>query len=340
MGPVQAVPEPQCGQSKHSQRVFVNELELYLMDGVLDVSLESMRLAQFVAILAGCLFMESSLADSSTLVVHWTKDNPYLDGNADSTDLIRSEGSLMLNFDRQHTDSHTTASGRVYPYIEGRLRPEPDPAYTPPPEVSAVFETGAWVSNASAPPPLRVLRQRISQPENGRFSRLIFVTSSTEANDILQAGERIVPEGAVFVAFPKEHFLEAASIKTVSFASNSSGNPIGSLILNVQSARNASIRFAVKNDGVWYLSERHLNHVRRKDLILEAHEILDSKWGVWEPTGGADGQLAEAPEQFDVSGSTFTDIQSLGFYARFKGEENSVPSIMIGEFLGSALTTP
>ncbi len=109
---------------------------------------------------------------------------------------------------------------------------------------------------------------------------------------------------AGLIYFKKEDFLNGLSTAgPLSFASD------GQLSLTVRQLNSGGTRvgyLAVLNDGVWYLSTR-FNGVTTVTLS----NPTTANWAEWDPSSSP---LPESPTLFNISGSTFTNIEAVGFY--------------------------
>ncbi|MBE2205131.1 MAG: PEP-CTERM sorting domain-containing protein [Chthoniobacterales bacterium] len=65
-------------------------------------------------------------------------------------------------------------------------------------------------------------------------------------------------------------------------------------------------RFAVLNNGQWYLSDDNFTANGAKSITPNGE-----MWGAWNPTGAP---LASTPGSYTTNGSTFTDIEAVGYY--------------------------
>lgn len=67
-------------------------------------------------------------------------------------------------------------------------------------------------------------------------------------------------------------------------------------------------RAAVLDAGTWYLSDS-LASTYGGDIDID--DCATEQWAAWDPTGTP---LAPTPSTFNTAGSSFTDIQAVGFY--------------------------
>lgn len=132
---------------------------------------------------------------------------------------------------------------------------------------------------------------------NATADRITIGSGRSEANQTL----------STLIFFKKENFINgAASGESVSFNSTSTATirTAGS-----STATGGVIRAAVLNDGVWYLSSSSV--VSGFSGSLTIANLSAQSWGVFDPA-----DLSAAPSSFTVAGSTFTDIQALGFWGQ------------------------
>lgn len=112
-------------------------------------------------------------------------------------------------------------------------------------------------------------------------------------------------------AWKKEDFLNGAnSSEKIALSS------LGNMSVSVPNARgDATIRFAIQNDGVWYLSESSLTGNKFGTALgtLSLSDLASSTWGVWNPTATATG-LNAPPTVFDITANQLTNITAVGFW--------------------------
>ncbi len=134
-------------------------------------------------------------------------------------------------------------------------------------------------------------------------------------------------KGLVF--FQQSDFLSGSSPdSTVTFDAASSM----SLNLNLFSGDVRSVRMAVLSEGVWYLSQTQTSSVSTFTL----NNLAAEKWGIWSITDTT-APLNFTPPSYTKPGSTFADIQAVGFYfeatrnagsARFEADAFSVNAVV------------
>ncbi len=95
-----------------------------------------------------------------------------------------------------------------------------------------------------------------------------------------------------------------------------------------------SVRFAVLNDGTWYLSSYWVSGA----TTLNIADASAAMWGEWDITDAA--PLPATPASFTTAGSTFDDIQGLGIYFSTYGNEASAPGrFEFSSFTANAVVT-
>lgn len=112
-------------------------------------------------------------------------------------------------------------------------------------------------------------------------------------------------------AWKKEDFLNGGNaLDKISLSS------LNSFSVNVPNARgNSTVRFAVQNAGVWYLSEASLkgNLYGTPLGTLTLGDLASTKWGVWDPTATSTG-LNPPPTDFNTLATQLDDITAVGFW--------------------------
>ncbi len=253
-------------------------------------------------------------AASETTVVNWANSTSYVSSNYDFTPPASS--------------TTVVGTARIYAYDPSILRPPESLVYTPPAGTTGYFNTGTWIDETGDS--ARTFPQRIFN--HGSGDRISFITGS------LSSHEGISVFGAVFVSFLKDNFLNGADQKPILFGTDAEDNPIGSLSLEIASTGGFPVRFAVLNDGQWYLSQS--SRTTSGTLAISSADILTSTWASWSPTGGANGRLGDAPTTFETLGSEFLDIQGFGYFAAFDGDVGQQISIDTRGFTATAIAIP
>lgn len=201
------------------------------------------------------------------------------------------------------TDVGTT---RIWAY-SGTTPISPSAGYTAPPDRSGTFYGGTYLTRSVSI--VDWTRARVINEGPGNLFDQIVINRGLHATASFS--------GAAFFAFLTDSFLNGGGGgETVQFGLNG-GIPTGSLSMEIGLAQAATFRFAVLNNGQWYLSSATATEVG--EFSISSDDILASTWALWEPTGGADGRLESVPGSFDVLGSSFTDIEGFGYYIGVNG---------------------
>ena len=138
-------------------------------------------------------------------------------------------------------------------------------------------------------------------------------------------------QGLMF--FKKEDFSNYSS-SPISF--NSSSN--ASITISQQSAMSGTrgTRFAVLNDGTWYLSNTVRTAGITSSTTITINDLSTETWAAWSPLGTV---LASTPSSYTVAGSTFTDIQAVGFYFDI-GRTGNLSSLDVTNITFNAIPEP
>ncbi len=242
---------------------------------------------RFILSLA-CLLTPALLFSQGQTVVDW------------GGDYVSSNQGLALPTPVDDTETGT----RIWTFSEANPI-SPISGYTPPTGKSGTFYGGSWLRNSNE----TISGWSSSNVSiDGDHNRILYQRSSPGDPDWF---------GGVMTVFKKEDFLGGAGAAgmTVSFALIDD-SPVGSLSLTSGRALNSTRRFVVQNESQWYVSQA-------TNTNLSGQGLLDSLWGLWDPTGGPEGRLADLPVTFGVLGSEFTDIQSLGYFAEISRTEGA-----------------
>ncbi len=123
----------------------------------------------------------------------------------------------------------------------------------------------------------------------------------------------IVPTstGGMLVFFKKEDFIGSGEGSAFGIGETSS------LSVTITLMNQATLRFAVLNDGIWYVSGNSLTNETGEAWTLSHTALYTSQWAQWDPTGGEGGRLAGDPVTFDITASSFQDIEAVGLFSNF-----------------------
>jgi len=96
---------------------------------------------------------------------------------------------------------------------------------------------------------------------------------------------------------------------------------------NTWTAASKVLRAVVQNGSTWYISAAS-NTVDQSGakIFTDASSML---WSVWDPTTETGLSGSELDFSTTVAGSTFTDIQAVGFWSRFTDNAATTPSATI-----------
>lgn len=188
----------------------------------------------------------------------------------------------------------------------------------------------------------RAGKQAIDDGLTPGFSR-IDINSGTAARiriDASGVNSAPAPRGSLhgLIVFKKSEFLGSASTvgSTVQFDQDSQ------LSLDASSLNSSprGVRFAVhakvEEEWKWYLSETNITVAG----MLAIDDAAGANWGEWAGPSTTT-LLPDAPTEFTTLGSTFEDIDAVGYYFFMSNSSNgsSAPFMQFGEFSVSAVTT-
>lgn len=122
-----------------------------------------------------------------------------------------------------------------------------------------------------------------------------------------------------FIFFKKANFLNGFDAGTL--AVNGLEGTIG---VNSVAGDTITVRFALRHNGTWYLSETTVNSTGSFNI----NNLGAGNWGAWNPSGSP---AAAAPASFTTAGSSLTDVDALGFY--FSAQRaGSAPRVWVNKF--------
>lgn len=219
--------------------------------------------------------------------------------------------------------NYTVPGVGIWQYNES-TRSSPTSGYSAPPGKSGTFYWGGYIERSDGAGNASQRNWSIDDViENAENDYIRF----NKGNSV--AGLSI--SGAAFVAFLSDGFLNYSS-SSISFDATSS------LSVNISSSTSGTYRFAIEAGGQWYLSETFGATIGM--LTLSGEELLNSLWGAWSPTGGANMRLGDVPTEFNVLGSSFEGIQAFGIYAGFNAGPANSFNVQITGFTANAIPEP
>ncbi len=119
-------------------------------------------------------------------------------------------------------------------------------------------------------------------------------------------------EGGAFLFFKKESFVgydEGASYGI---------DGTSSLSARFSGVTRSTVRLAILNEGQWYLSSDTVpTGSTGSSIDFASGQLSTSLWGEWDPTGGLEGRLDNAPSVFDTLTGSFQNIEAIGIYGQF-----------------------
>lgn len=234
----------------------------------------------------------------ATTVVHW--NGSYVSSNA--------------TFSLPTPVSADSGATSVYIFDPNSNAAPSAPSYVAPAGKTGPFYTGSYLTSTGSANTWTTSERRV---QNLTPNRLTY--DKTPPNDQTLTG-------AIFFAYLKSDFLNGADSQMVSFDENSSMRMhavTGTIALDNGNS-SSTFRFALQNDGQWYLSQAVTQPNGGGAFEINSSSILDSLWGEWNPTGGANSRLGDVPVTFDTLGSSFTNLQGFGFYSEFDGQQDGI----------------
>lgn len=232
----------------------------------------------FCLLLAFCVIGFSTTIQA-TIIADWGGD--YLNAN-------RSIGGTEVN---------PSGSSRLYAYSD-TTNATPSTPYSAPPGKSGTLYSGSYF-------------EKNGGGGNTTYGRNVLNNGANDTITFRKTGS--LPSGytsATFIAFLKEDFLSGSGVSDV--VTFTSGN---SMSFTLTEATNSEYRFAVMNGSTWYLHSATYDTTGSQLTLSGSSLLSDNAWGAWDPNGGANGQLGVVPSTFDTQGSSFSNIQAVGFFA-------------------------
>lgn len=156
------------------------------------------------------------------------------------------------------------------------------------------------------------IRQNYTNPNT-------LVTHQTQFEYAINSHPGVVASGASFTAFLGQDFAGAAPGTTFSLDTTSS------ISLTISTGSQTTVRFAILADGHWYLSQTEVTPSSGfgGTLSLSGQDLLNSAWSLWDPNGGPNGRLADLSTDFSVLGSSFGQIEGVGYYTAYNPSESN-----------------
>lgn len=192
------------------------------------------------------------------------------------------------------------SNGKSYPDMESEKSPR-NPRY----DVSLPSAVFFGVVQTTSEVPVTVEKSRMQVRYEGGKNR---ISIGSEPGSI---GNRVTVRG--LIVWKKDGFLGPMVGTDVQSLS-----ALEHITLEVTGVRgHAMVRFAVRSEGKWYLSEM-LSEGRSRGPEPEALgevslSVPGSRWGEWATVDGVP-PLALPPESFDRSANELKNISAIGFY--------------------------
>lgn len=247
----------------------------------------------------------AKIVDAS-VVVNWGSPNYVTSGTAD---LVQTS---------TYTQGSVTQQTQVWGW-NSSIPITPTINYSPVPGKSSNFYGASWL-NASAASGLTTAHRNFS---NAKIFSEEVVSAST---DVLRwsrgntGASGITYTGGAFMAFLGADFLSGAGEIRFDLTS--------SLKVTTGTTTNARTYFAVLEEGQWYLSQNSSTAPGVSGFELSSTDLLESTWALWDPTGGTNGRLQDAPSSgFTRLGSSFSDIEGFGLFVAFNTASTSGASL-------------
>lgn len=172
------------------------------------------------------------------------------------------------------------------------------------------------IMNDSAGGPLNLTQAQVVQ--NAAGDRLTIGSNVTQNNQLIR--------GLIF--FKKSNFANLSGASNISFDSSSAIT-----IVNPGSSGTYTLRAAVLDGSQWYLSQ-----TAAASGTLSIANAATVNWGAWDPTGAP---IADDPGTFGTLGSTFTNIQGVGyFFEAFRSSGTNLVSSVTSQITFSAVPEP
>jgi hypothetical protein len=145
------------------------------------------------------------------------------------------------------------------------------------------------------------------------------VTHQTQLEYAMNTHAGIVASGASFTAFLGRDFVGAAPGTAFSLDTSSS------ISVTISTGSQSTVRFALLADGQWYLREAVVTPTSGLGgtLSLSGQNLLNSAWSLWDPNGGPNGRLADLSTDFSVLGSSFSNIEGVGYYTAYNASASN-----------------
>jgi hypothetical protein len=215
------------------------------------------------------------------------------------------------------TDSGLT---RVYPYSSATAV-SPSSGYTGPTFYAAIqySQASGTLSN--------ITRQIANDNTNGDYISLT-TASPTNVSNTLNA----------LIFFKKSDFQNGMSTPTVTLDSTSAFNITrgnGGFTANTK-----SVRAAVLDGTQWYLSSASVDPTANNTTYTILADASAGMWGTYDPTTTPMGTI---PSSFTTPGSSFTNIQAVGFFVDATRTSTGANSNIFASFSGfeaSAIPEP
>lgn len=172
----------------------------------------------------------------------------------------------------------------------------------------------------------------VAQLNAGSLTRLRIDADNVNS----EATPRGTLSGLIF--FKKEDFIgQAADPATVVRFDQTSAISLNAASLNSAPRRtHIAVHARIGDNWEWYLSETRVTAAGVVDISNAGEE----NWAVWGDIS-AEGLLPSVPDSFTIAGSSFEDIDAVGYYFFMTNSSNgnTRPWMQFGEFSVSAVTT-
>ena len=174
------------------------------------------------------------------------------------------------------------------------------------------------IMNDSAGGPLNLTQPQLVH--NAAGDRITIGSNNSQNNQLIR--------GLFF--FKKTNFANLSGASNITFDSSSAIT-----IVNPGSSGTYTLRAAVLDGSQWYVSQTAQTAFSGTLSITNAST---ASWGAWNPSGAP---IADDPSTFATAGSSFTDIQAVGyFFEAFRSSGTNAVSSVTSQITFSAVPEP